>query len=199
MITVMIFLMLCVLPAGVLAADSDVLQLPVCPEGETIRIPVENATYIVDANGKKTPISELPSFSTQQEANAYIQKILADLQTPYAAAPVFINFNTRAGHGDSIVAQENAGFATLSLHITYTTSGDNYTGRITACGAYTSFTGITAGFGWDERTCYAQILSSGKDIYGYAAGDLTYNILIDGFIEIGREPITLSGTAYAVR
>lgn len=181
------------------ALDNAVLDLPQCGVGEKILVPVGDAEYILDSHGNQIPISVLPSFETREEADAYMEEVLAQLNAPRPALPAVIDFRSRMSHGDSVVDQENAGFGTIALHITYTTSGDNYTGKVTSCGAYTGFSGFTLGFGWDERTCYAQILSSGKDVYGYAAGELTYNLLIDGFIELGREAITLSGTAYAAR
>lgn len=45
----------------------------------------------------------------------------------------------------------------------------------------------------------SEIAASGIDLYAYASGELTWNILVDGFIEIYREPISLSGMAAAIR
>ncbi|MEG2929979.1 MAG: hypothetical protein RR846_10595 [Oscillospiraceae bacterium] len=55
------------------------------------------------------------------------------------------------------------------------------------------------GFGWDERMCISQVGGNQKDIYAATAGDLTWNLLVDGFIELGRSPIKLSGCCYAIR
>lgn len=47
--------------------------------------------------------------------------------------------------------------------------------------------------------CYSKILSGGKDIYATAVGEVVYNLYVNGYIEIGRQSVNLSGTFFAVR
>ncbi len=178
-----------------------VLTLPYCQPGENIKIPVGDAEYIDDGNGNLIKISDLLSFDTQAAANTYIDQILTELKNPIQYNPT-IDFKpkTRATHGDTIVAKQKISFAgSINLGVTYTTSGDSNTGKITHHEAYTTFTGFTLGFGWDESICSSQVTSSGKDIYAVTNGTLTYNLLVDGFVELGREPIHLEGYCWAIR
>ncbi len=180
------------------SANDEILKLPYCPVGETIKIPVGSAEYIDDGTGNLIKISDLLSFSSQDEADTYIANMKQQLSAPTQYNPS-INFNSRATHGDALVASQLISFASyINLRVAYTTSGNSNTGTITYHEAYTTFTGFTLGFGWDERMCSSQITSSGKDIYAVTTGELTYNLLVDGFIEIGREAIHLEGYCFAV-
>ena len=182
------------------AISSDkIIELPYCPVGETIRIPVGDAEYIDDGTGNLIKISDLMSFSSQRNAANYIDIMSELLQPPVQYKPD-INYATKATHGDALVASQSiGGLSTVSLRVAYTTSGNSNTGTITYHAAYTTFTGFTLGFGWDEKNCYSQVTSSGKAIYAKVTGELVYNLLVDGFIEIGRRSITLDGTCFAVR
>lgn len=179
--------------------DDKIIELPYCPVGETIKIPVGDAEYIDDGTGNLVKISDLLDFTNQQEADDYIDNMKAQLLNPTQYNPM-INFNTRATHGDALVASQTiAPAGSIQLRVIYTTSGNSNTGSITQHQAYTTFTGFTLGFGWNEIMCYSQITSSGKDIYAVTAGELTYNLFVDGFIELGRQSIRLDGYCYAVR
>ncbi len=178
-----------------------VLELPYCQPGDTIKIPVGDAEYIDDGSGNLIKISDLLSFETQEDANTYMNSVLSELeQTTQYNPSIDFNLKTRATHGDAIVASKKISFAGhINLGVIFTTSGDHNTGTITHHKAYTTFTGFTLGFGWDESVCSSQITSSGKDIYAVANGTLTYNLLVDGFIELGREPVHLEGYCWTVR
>lgn len=180
--------------------EDKVLVLPYCPEGETMKIPVGTAEYIDNGSGDLIKISDLLSFETQSDANNYIDEMRAGLKTSTLCnSAVGFNSISREASGDALVDSHNVSLnGSINLRVSYTTSG-NHTGRITHHEAYTTFTGFTLGFGWDESMCYSQITASQKDIRAVASGTLTYNLLVDGFIELGREQVDLEGICIAIR
>lgn len=178
--------------------EEKILELPYCPVGETRKIPVGSAEYIKDSSGNLIKISDLMFFATQDDADNYISELRQQLSTPTQYNPS-INFNSRATHGDALVASQGINFvSSVNLRVAYTTSGNSNTGTITSHEAYTTFTGFTLGFDWEEEMCYSEITSSGKDIYAAAAGELTWYILVEGLIEFAREEIHLEGYCAAV-
>lgn len=181
-------------------SEDSVLVLPPCKTGSTLKVPVGNATYIDDGSGNLIKISDLLSFDSQEAANQYIEQMRTSLKSTIQLNPS-IEFNplARATQGSAIVAVKEVIFnGKINLCVAYTTSGNSNTGTIIHHNAYTTFTGFSLGFGWDESTCVSQVTASGKDIYAYTAGVLTYNLLVDGFIEVGREPVNLAGYCYAI-
>lgn len=72
-------------------------------------------------------------------------------------------------------------------------------GTITDYGAYTTFTGFTDGFGWEEKHVNASIAPEGKDIIASATGELVYYLFVNGMVEYARQEVSLSGTAFAVK
>ncbi|WP_418668095.1 hypothetical protein [Allofournierella sp.] len=200
LVSILLVFVITICFSGITFADDNIVSLPRCGVGDRLLVPIGDAEYIKDQNGNIIPVSGLLSFDTQQEADAFVKDLLSVFNEPNSLAVPPINLNLKSTHGDAVVATRSvAGTGSIKLHITYTTSGDGHTGVITSHSAYTSYTGFTLGFGWDESSCYSEIAASGIDIYAYAAGELTFNILVDGFIEIYREPITLSGMAAVVR
>ncbi len=177
--------------------EDKILVLPDVKVGQTLKIPVGDAEYIDDGRGNIIKISDLMSFDSQAEANNYIDNLLNDKPIKYNPTISFAPIK-RATHGDVIVARQSVATGSINLGVVYTTSGDSHTGTITSHEAYTTFTGFTLGFGWDESLCSSQITSSGKDIYAVAKGTLTYNLLVDGFIELGRKSVYLDGYCYAI-
>lgn len=179
--------------------EDRVLELPYCPVGEVILVPVDDAEYIDDGAGNIIKISDLMSFASKEDADRYIVQLEEELSSVTRYNPS-IQWGARSTHGDAIVASQQIGIAgTIKLGVVYTTSGDASTGDITYHEAYTTFSGFTLGYGWDETLCSSQVTSSGKDIYAIAKGELTFNLLVDGFIEFGRKSLTLDGYCYAVR
>lgn len=175
------------------------LKLQYSPEGELLQTPVGEAEYIDTGKGDLIKISDLFSFETEEEAAKFLETITSELSKS-------IQFNAAtqitpmATYGDTLVSRKIVSFtAYINLRVSYTTSGNSNTGYITSHNAYTTFTGFNLGFGWDERICYSQITSSGKDIYAYTSGTLDFYLLVDGFIRLYSKPVTLSGYAYAIR
>lgn len=183
-----------------LPSENNILVLPDCEPGTSVKVPVGDAEYIEDSNGNLIKISDLISFDSQDAADDYVEQLRASLENTIQLNPQ-IEFNplTRATHGSAVVAVKEVVFnGRINLCVVYTTSGDSNTGTITYHDAYTTFTGFSLGFSWEESTCASQVTSSGKDIFAYTAGVLVYNFLVDGFIEIGREPVNLAGYCYAI-
>lgn len=175
-----------------------ILRLPNCPIGTTMRIPVGNAEYIETAEGQLLKISDLPHFYSQKEAASYIQNI--KIASAYPVRHPIRLANTLASNYNYRVASVTYNYLnTVALWVDYTTSGASHTGVVTYHNAYTTFTGFTLGIAWHEISCHSEVTSSGKDILASAHGELAYYLLVDGFIELGREAVNLSGSFMAVR
>lgn len=181
-----------------ISTENNILELPYCESGETLRVPVGNAEYIKDYDGNIIKISDLLSFESNEEYESFKEEFYDDLSNFIQINPV-VNLNSRETHGDWDVASKNVGYGQITLRVIFTTSGNSNTGTITYHNAYTTFTGFTLGFGWDEAICTSEITSSGKAVYARAAGELTWNLLVDGFIELARTPVELNGYCYCVR
>lgn len=197
---VMIFTFSVPASAHELSAGSteNIITLPDCPVGARVKIPVGDAEYIVNGAGQLIKISDLISFASQEEADSYIEMMKEQLSVTTQYNPT-INFNARATHGDGLVASKKVGVAgTIKLRVAYTTSGDSNTGTITYHEAYTTFSGFTYSFEWNEKLCTSQVTSSGKDIYARAVGELVFYFLVDGLIELGRDSVDLSGYCSAI-
>ena len=180
--------------------EDKILELPYCPPGETIKIPVGDAEYIDNGSGNLIKISDLLTFETQLDADNWKNAMLADLENLTQYNPIIdLSSITRATHGDAIVASRKVGMGTIKLGIIYTTSLDGHMGVITHHEAYTQLTGYTLGVEWDEDVCYSEIDPEGKDIYAIAKGTLIHYFLVDGLIELGRVPVTLEGSCMAIR
>lgn len=180
--------------------DSEkILVLPNCSSGNKIKIPVGNAEYIDIGDGSLIKISNLLTFSNQNEADAYVHGLKTALQAPIQCNPT-IDLGMRTTHGNVQVSYITYNYLnTISLWVEYTTSGNYNTGSITYHNAYTTFTGFTLGIAWHQVTAHSEVTSSGKDIYASATGEISYYILIDGLIELGRESVNLYGYCYAVK
>ena len=172
-------------------------RLPEITSNAPINIPVGDAEYIEDSNGKLIKISDLMHFSNQQEADNYLAQLSKQLSKTVQYNPQ-ISTATRSTHGDALVASKGVSTGTIELRVAYSTSGDSNTGTITQANAYTTFTGFTLGFDWKEEVCYADITSSGKDIYAMASGELEYYFLIDGLIQLGRKAVSLDGYCFVI-
>lgn len=186
--------------SGSTLSEDNVLVLPDCEPGTSLKIPIGNAEYIKDGNGNLIKISDLMSFDSQDAADDYVEQLRESLEDTIQLNPK-IEFNplTRATNGYAVVAVKEVMFnGRINLCVVYTTSGDSNTGTITHHEAYTTFTGFSFGFSWEESACSSQVTASGKDIFAYTAGVLVYSFMVDGFIELGREPVNLAGYCYAI-
>lgn len=170
-----------------------IIRLTDCPAGQTITIPVGDAEYIDDGNGKLIKISDLPTFSNQQEANSFISGLRNALSNPIQHDPMS-EYATMSTNGNHKVASITYNYTTtIALWVEYTTSGNSNTGKVTYHNAYTTLSGYTLGVSWHEITCHSEVTSSGKDIYASATGNLVYYLLIEDLLEVGREVVNLSG------
>ena len=200
LVLVVVFLNMCTVSfaSSELNNSSIIVTAPKCLLGETVRIPVGDAEYLDVGNGKLIKISELPSISSQREADTFISNLRQALANPTQHNPT-IDYTARSTHGNVKVASIIInGLKTLALWVEFTTSGDSNTGIVTYHNAYTTFTGFTLGIAWKQISCRSEVTSSGKDIYASASGEFAYYLLVDGLIELGREAVSLSGYCYAV-
>ncbi len=168
-----------------------------------------DSNYIITNSGKKLLVEELPSFDSKEEAGKYVNEVLKNLNVSkkdYLKKE--INSETPAINllqssenfrGECTVAKQKVSFgASINLVATYTLTTPNRSGRVKSCDCYTSFTGFTYSFEWNETYKDARIISSGREVAATASGELIFYFLIDGLIEMWREPISLSGTCNPV-
>lgn len=188
-------------------AKGKIIKAPYCPTGTTIRIPIKDAEYLDIGNGQIVKIADLPSFSSKTAANAFMHKT-----SRLAAQPSQINKVKPSNHDDKddkpngkvgtngvqCVASSGTIPCWVSLYISYSTSGPDNTGTITSHSAYTTFAGWTLGISWNQTHITSRI-SGTKNIYAECAGELVYYLLIEGFIEINRIEINLTGTCNAIK
>lgn len=175
-----------------------ILMVPQCPIGTSVKVPVGDAEYLDIGNGKLIKIANLPRFSSQKDADAFILGLRHAISNPTYFFPT-IDFSSKSTHGNVRVASITYnGVRTITLWVEYSTSGDSNTGTITYHNAYTTYTGFSLGIAWNQISSHSEVTSSGKDIYATATGELSYYLLIDGLIELGRESVRLSGYCYAV-
>lgn len=114
-----------------------ILRLPEITSNAPINIPVGDAEYIEDSNGKLIKISDLMHFSNQQEADNYLAQLSKQLSKTVQYNPQ-ISTATRSTHGDALVASKGVSTGTIELRVAYSTSGDSNTGTITQANASTS-------------------------------------------------------------
>lgn len=179
---------------------SEILKVPPLQE-EMLSIPVGEAKYIEDGTGKLIKISDLMSFETEEEADEFSERMKLELNSPIQSN--FVNqIAPMVSNGDSLVDSRKLGLngsaGSINLRVSYRTSGNNFTGRVIYHNEYTTYTGFTLGFDWDQRTSTSYVTSSGKDIYASASGTLNFYILVKGFIRFYSTPLTLSGYAWAI-
>jgi hypothetical protein len=62
--------------------ESEVLKLPERSVGEMIEIPLGEAKYFENRSGELIDVTDLLSFDTEDEANAYVEMIKAELNNP---------------------------------------------------------------------------------------------------------------------
>ena len=173
---------------------------------ESITVISENGIdYVIDASGRKLEVSKLPSFSSREEAMKYVRMIKNEVQRNVLVSDSLrlqnnIGILGNSSSGSYIVDKRQVGLAGyINLNVTYTTSGPNFGGSIIEHNAYTTFTGFTFGFSWDEKVCTSKVSSSGKDIIASATGELVFYFLINNVLEVGREAVSLSGICAAAR
>lgn len=185
-------LLVCVVPAT--ASNSEIINLPnpdSVNSGELISIPVENAKYVKAWDGNIYDISDLPTMEDYY-------RMIETIENHKYDNIVLSSVMERATNSDKLVDSYSTMGATVSLRLSYSTSGNNNTGTITRHEPYTQLSGFTAFVSWKETYAKSWIVS-GKDIKVEAKGEIIYNILNEGIIEVSRQPITLSGTVYAIR
>lgn len=177
------------------ANSSKVIEVPYneIETSQTIKIEKGDAEFIRGINGELIKLSELPCFSTQQEADQYKNKL------KYESNEQKDTINPLATSRDILIGRHTFWSATVDLRLSYTTSGNNNTGYIQSHKAYTALSGVTLGIQYTEKNTNSKIASSGKDIYCYTYGEIALYLLVNGVIEITREPVNMSGTAYVIR
>ena len=69
-----------------------------------------------------------------------------------------------------------------------------YDGKIISVNPFTEFTGFTLGFDWNQTNIGSKISSNGESFDAWANGQLDYYLLIDGFIKLYSQSVSISGT-----
>ena len=158
---------------------------------ECINIPIEDQEYIKTRSGKILKLSELPSFSSIEEVENYYST-LTPIQT----------LVPRDSQGSQLVDSytfDVNNINSINLYVSYTTSGNNYTGEITSHRAYTVMNDVTGTYEYEEEIVWSQVTTSGKDIMAESAGTLIKYFLFNGSLQLSSEYVKLHGTAFAVK
>lgn len=134
----------------------------------------------------------------QVKSNSDLENIISEIRTNInvmenANSELLINSELRATDHHKQIATYKAGLGTVSLN-SYVDYEDE---KITRVEPYTSFTGFTYSFTWDERKCYGTISSNKSEAYVYASGDLEYYFLVNTELtKFYARNIDLSGRIY---
>ena len=153
-------------------------------------IPVGSAEYICDDTGTLIPVSSIPSFKTQEDADKYMDSLVSAVSIqPEAEFEEPISALARSSQ-DKIVASKKISAATLRLRTSYT---KNSNGTASKAKAYTTFTGVTVGLSWHQKSITCSLSKNKKTISASATGDVAMYLLVDGMVELGRRTHSISG------
>lgn len=154
---------------------------------------------LVDVLPEDVPEGVIPmEFDSEEEAMAFIDKYINNMviEEPENV----LDTQTRSTDRTLLVGEEAVGpTASVKLYANYGTSGNASTGTITYIDPYTTFTGFTLGFHWEEKTIGYRIQSNKKDAYIYTSGQLDYYFILEGGIKLGSRKIDLGRTCYLAR
>lgn len=144
------------------------------------------------------PETELPSFDSWEDANKYMEAVTEMVEDNLSSSSQssIVPFST---NGTATVARRNYGTSSITLYLSYGTSSNSNTGRITYANPYTSLASFTLGVSWQQQYIHAQISSSGKDVYVTANGVLVFSMIVSGVLETFRENVNLSGDVAVIR
>lgn len=171
---------------------------------------------------KSISLDQLPDgavpifFDSQEEADAFIQKLDNNIQRNNKYAESFIKSNNldfskapvsavsiaaATGYSyNALAGQYNDSFPSspycIKLWCNYTTSGD-HSGTILSASCYTTVEGIIWPNKWEQSTAYANI--GYKDISCYALGTMTFYIFVGGIGDIYSWNVTITGSVAAIR
>lgn len=176
-------------------ADTDsIIYISEDARNEDISIPVGNAQYIDDGSGTLIPIAELPSFDTQEEADKYIDSLVSSVTIESENIDKSHNVMAASTSADKIVASKNISAAILRLRVQYT---KNSKGQVTSRKPYTTFTGVTLGLSWHQKSCTSQLSGDKKKISASATGEVAMYLIVDGVLEFARRTHHISGKIVA--
>lgn len=154
-------------------------------------VSVGNAEYICDNTGTLIPINAIPSFETQEDADKYLDSLVADISIqPKAEFEDSISTLARSSQ-DKVVASKKISGATLRLRTSYT---KNSNGTASKAKAYTTFTGVTLGLSWHQKNITCSLSKNKKTISASVTGEVAMYLLVDGMVELGRRTHSISGS-----
>ena len=154
-------------------------------------VSVGNAEYICDNTGTLIPINAIPSFETQEDADKYLDSLVADISIqPKAEFEDSISTLARSSQ-DKVVASKKISGATLRLRTSYT---KNSNGTASKAKAYTTFTGVTLGLSCHQKNITCSLSKNKKTISASVTGEVAMYLLVDGMVELGRRTHSISGS-----
>lgn len=144
----------------------------------------------------EVPLSEIPeealSFDSEEEAIEYFNSIRSDSNSVDAVALKNNNSYARA-YQTALCNSINAGFGgKINLYVTC----DVVNNKITSASPYTSFTGITFSYDWQQNSAGSTISTDRQRVDVYATGTLTGYVFISGIGNVYSENVYISGYAY---
>ena len=154
---------------------------------------------IIDVLPEDVPEGVIPmEFDSEKEAMAFIDQYINNIVIEEPA--IILDQQTRATNKTILVGESDVGpTGSVKLFANYGTSGSGSTGTITYIDPYTTFTGLTLGFDWKEKSLGYKIASNKKDAYIYTSGQLDYYFILSGGIKLGSRTIDIGRTCYLAR
>lgn len=91
----------------------------------------------------------------------------------------------------SVVGWDNV-WSQVELHANIDVAYEGSFRWITGCHEWTTYTGMTVGFSWDEEYCYHNINDGGISVNVYGGGTMSWVIYVEGIGTVYREPVNMS-------
>ena len=156
---------------------------------EDYNVSVDDNGYFYSKNGTLMNVDDLLKFDSVEDAEISLFK---NVESNNATIEPFETRSKQCVDTADYIA------GNIKLWVSYTTSGDNHTGKITRHNAYTQLTGFSMGIDWKEDLVISEITSSGKDVYAECQGTADIYLLVNNQIKLVSDNIELSGYAFVI-
>lgn len=143
-------------------------------------------------------VSALLSFETEEEALAYVREMKKEMAEPSSLLELPL---VSAYYGNWKVDESEAMIGSqVQLWLAYGTSGSfPHTGKILFAEPYISCVSGPSFMTWTEGNKGTHISSTGKDVYVYANGTVSFTVNTGDNVQFISRNVQLSGNAYLIR
>ena len=132
--------------------------------------------------------TEFLVFNTIEERDAFIKNFISDLKS-LEMTYYHVNFNSLLRTRSAFVGSQRLATATVTLSVNFRDNGS----VVTWAEPFTTLTGFTLGFGWNQRSIGSHIPPGGRDITAFTTGEITQSFFVSGLVEILRVPVDIRG------